>query len=144
VGYTQEEKKGINMEQGNQSLREPLELEKGYYRTSKTKKLWHREVYKKHYGKIPKGWVVYHVDGVTMNNAPENLIAVPALMSKELYEKRKKEDRVISRDDVLRMLKQRKTKTEKAVRELKKLRKQLKQLRYKEKQLRNHLLKTTQ
>lgn len=37
----------------------------------------HRLIYTEHYGKIPKYWVVHHIDGKKGNNVPTNLIAIP-------------------------------------------------------------------
>lgn len=55
---------------------ENLVLKRGYYRTPEGK-LWHRVVYSEVYGKIPKNWHVHHIDGDRLNNAVENLIALP-------------------------------------------------------------------
>lgn len=38
----------------------------------------HRLVYTKAYGKPPRGWHIHHIDYQKRNNAPENLIALPA------------------------------------------------------------------
>lgn len=37
----------------------------------------YRKTYGKFFGPIPKGWVVYHIDGEHRNNNPDNLIAIP-------------------------------------------------------------------
>ncbi len=36
-----------------------------------------RVIYKKYHGKIPKGYDIHHIDGDRLNDAPENLIALP-------------------------------------------------------------------
>ena len=46
-----------------------------------------RKVYEDHYGKIPKGYVIYHIDGNKDNDDPENLEAIPR---KELLRRNKK------------------------------------------------------
>lgn len=37
----------------------------------------HRAIWEKAHGKIPKGWVVHHLNGDMMDNSLENLAAVP-------------------------------------------------------------------
>lgn len=37
----------------------------------------HRTVYENHYGSIPKGWHVHHIDYNKKNNTSDNLIALP-------------------------------------------------------------------
>jgi HNH endonuclease len=37
----------------------------------------HRLVYEEHHGPIPPGWHVHHKDGDGLNNAPDNLVALP-------------------------------------------------------------------
>src|SRR5882672_4526506 len=37
----------------------------------------HREVWKTHFGPIPRGWDVHHIDFDKSNNDIENLIALP-------------------------------------------------------------------
>ena len=36
----------------------------------------HRKIYRKHYGPIPRGYHVHHIDGNHLNNDPSNLKAV--------------------------------------------------------------------
>lgn len=40
-------------------------------------KLVHRVEYRKAFGRIRKGYHVHHLDGDSLNNKPENLIAIP-------------------------------------------------------------------
>ena len=37
----------------------------------------HRAVWEKHFGEIPNGWVVHHVNSVKDDNRPSNLVAMP-------------------------------------------------------------------
>lgn len=45
----------------------------------------HRVIYRIHYGGIPEGWHVHHVDFNKTNNNPENLLAVPAEIHTKLH-----------------------------------------------------------
>ena len=36
-----------------------------------------KKVYEDAYGKIPKGWILYHLDGDSHNDELDNLIAIP-------------------------------------------------------------------
>lgn len=49
----------------------------GRYLTYSGKRL-HREVWKKHFGEIPKGYVIHHIDGDRLNNRIENLQCLSA------------------------------------------------------------------
>lgn len=45
-----------------------------YWRTKSGRCVYlHREVYEKHYGSIPKGYIVHHKDGDKLNNSIDNL-----------------------------------------------------------------------
>ncbi len=48
----------------------------GYWKDSNLG-LLHRHAYKTAYGKIPKNWIVHHIDGDKQNNSISNLIAMP-------------------------------------------------------------------
>ena len=37
----------------------------------------HHIVWEQHYGKLPKGWVVHHLNGIRDDNRIENLVAMP-------------------------------------------------------------------
>lgn len=37
----------------------------------------HRIIYEMYKGKIPKGYIIHHIDGNKLNNNPNNLIAIP-------------------------------------------------------------------
>lgn len=47
-----------------------------YYISTKTNNgcLLHRLIYEKHYGPIPEGFVIHHIDGVKTNNEINNLV----------------------------------------------------------------------
>lgn len=36
-----------------------------------------KKVYEDAHGKVPKGWIIYHLDGDRYNDSSENLIAMP-------------------------------------------------------------------
>lgn len=65
-----------------------LIMVRGYWQT-KEGLAWHRLVYRKHFGSIPKGWHVHHIDGVRENNDPENLIAIPEKLHSDIHRKGK-------------------------------------------------------
>lgn len=48
----------------------------GYYKNSK-KQYFHRYIYEKHHGPIPKGYVVHHADHDPANNDIANLVLMP-------------------------------------------------------------------
>lgn len=48
------------------------------YEVNDRNKLVHREVVKKHEGRIKKGYHVHHCDGVKTNNDISNLVQIPA------------------------------------------------------------------
>lgn len=56
-----------------------FENRRGYLYTNEGK-AWHRIVCRKHHGSIPAGWDVHHVNGNSLDNRPENLIALPKWM----------------------------------------------------------------
>lgn len=37
----------------------------------------HRQIWEQHRGPIPKGWLIYHLNGDKMDNRLENLAALP-------------------------------------------------------------------
>ena len=45
----------------------------------------HRQVYRKHYGNIPIGWHVHHINYNHCDNRPENLIALPKLLHVRIH-----------------------------------------------------------
>lgn len=57
--------------------------ETGYYLNSTTRKRLHRAVYEFHYGEIPDGFDIHHIDQNKNNNEAENL----RLLSKEDHKK---------------------------------------------------------
>ena len=65
--------------------------ERSYYRPSGDHiengvEALHREVYKDHFGEIPDGHVVHHIDGDSTNNDPSNLEAVTPEEHIELHD----------------------------------------------------------
>jgi len=40
-------------------------------------KVIHRQIWEQHRGPIPKGWLIYHLNGNKMDNRLENLAAIP-------------------------------------------------------------------
>lgn len=65
-------------------------------------RLAHREIYKKHWGLIPKGWVVHHINFVKTDNDPMNLIAMPEKLHGQLHDRFRNP---ISREDTLEFMK---------------------------------------
>lgn len=116
-----------------------LILCKGYYQVATTRKMWHREVYRKHWGKIPKGWVVHHIDCSPLNNDPENLIALPAGLHTDLHRRMRERNEILGRKEILELLEQIKRKDELIQRRLKKVRKEIKKLRSEENYLKKQL-----
>ncbi len=45
----------------------------------------HREIFKRNFGEIPKGYHIHHLDGNRKNNDPDNLIAVSPQMHYEIH-----------------------------------------------------------
>lgn len=61
-----------------------MRLIRGYW--FEGKKAVHRKVWEDAYGKLLKGWVVHHIDFNKVNNALENLMALPEWLHDELHE----------------------------------------------------------
>lgn len=62
--------------------------------------LEHRIIYKKTYGKIPKGWVVHHIDEHKTNNNIENLISLPERIHNLLHTYQRKYKRRLERTEI--------------------------------------------
>lgn len=60
-------------------------------------KLSHRRIYKKHYGKIKKDWVVHHIDTNKKNNIPKNLISMPSKCHDRLHALMRKTGELLTR-----------------------------------------------
>ena len=61
-----------------------LTVRRGYLITD-TGESWHRIVYEQHYGKPRKGWHVHHINRDSLDNRPENLIALPEYLHKRAH-----------------------------------------------------------
>lgn len=48
-----------------------------------------RKIWEEHYGEIPKGYVIHHIDGDTKNDRIENLRCMSKSEHKKLHEKEK-------------------------------------------------------
>ena len=66
----------------------------------------HRVVFEEHYGKIPKGNLVHHLDGNTHNNHYDNLIALPSQFYKRLFVSILASRRALSRGELEQMLRE--------------------------------------
>lgn len=64
-----------------------LRLENGYEIDGKSKKSIHRIIYEKHYGCIPIGYVIHHINGIKIDNKLENLIQLPKEYHNLLHQK---------------------------------------------------------
>lgn len=60
----------------------------GYYNIYSKDKL-HRLIYQSVWGKLPKGWVVHHIDGNKRNNCILNLLGIPASYHAKIHTKGK-------------------------------------------------------
>ena len=56
---------------------------KGYVRIGK--QMEHRRVWRKHYGAVPVGYFIHHIDGNKQNNDIGNLTLIDALSHKRLH-----------------------------------------------------------
>jgi HNH endonuclease len=63
----------------------------------------HRLVYELHYGAIPKGNIVHHIDCNPENNAPENLISLPNLFHNRLHYWMKLQGCIFDRHKILQL-----------------------------------------
>lgn len=59
-------------------------IRKGYNVTERGR-LEHRLVYERAYGRLPKNWVVHHVNGQKNDNRLENLIGLPTLLHDRVH-----------------------------------------------------------
>jgi hypothetical protein len=90
-------------------LRKSVKAEKSrdYLVGSSTGNLEHREVWRRYHGKIPKGWIVHHIDGDKHNNHIDNLIALPSALHDYLHLLQRKHRIVYTKnqlDDVLKSI----------------------------------------
>lgn len=80
-------------------------LDKNGYWVTEDGKLEHRSVYAKHWGYVPQGWIVHHIDHVKTNNDPMNLIAMPEKLHGKLHTKlRRENNRKMTREETERYL----------------------------------------
>ncbi len=79
-----------------------LYLQSKGYEVDATGRLMHRVVYEKAFGKIPRGWVVHHVDENKKNNTPLNLVAMPTELHNRIHTVMVRQGYQMDRDTVLR------------------------------------------
>lgn len=53
----------------------------------------HRTIWQTHYGEIPPGWEVHHIDGNKANNMLENLLCLPRAEHRKLHNELRKHRR---------------------------------------------------
>lgn len=66
----------------------------------------HRKVYKNTFGKIPKGWVIHHINCNPSDNQPDNLVALPSSFHRRLHGCMRDDRRLYTRSEILEQLKQ--------------------------------------
>ncbi len=74
------------------SMQDPvprLNLVNGYLLTEGGRR-WHRVICRRYHGDFPYEWHVHHIDGDKVNNAPENLIAIPERLHARLHDEARK------------------------------------------------------
>lgn len=85
-------KKGENTGENNHTWKGGIQTNKRdgtFIRTGANQRVrLARQVHESENGKIPAGWVVYHVDGDKDNEDPDNLLAVPRAVLVKLNAKR--------------------------------------------------------
>ena len=59
----------------------------------------HRYVWMEHYGEIPKGMIIHHIDGNKFNNSIENLKCITSSEHNKLHRK-KQEDEPTTEEDI--------------------------------------------
>jgi len=89
------------MEQTSSEIRAKM-VEKGYQLESNGT-FTHRKNYVDRYGRIPRGWVVHHIDNNHLNNNPVNLIALPNSVHRIVHAIRRRNGHVLSRKTIIEM-----------------------------------------
>lgn len=75
-------------------------INKNGYVEDKNGNLEHRIIYKNAHGKIPKGWVVHHIDENKTNNDLQNLVALPERIHNLLHAFQTKHKTRLSRAEI--------------------------------------------
>lgn len=73
------------------------------YKATKDGQAEHREIYRQHFGRIPRGWVIHHVNSVRDDNRPENLVAMPTHLHDYLHKVQTAERKHFSKELIERV-----------------------------------------
>jgi hypothetical protein len=80
--------------------------ENGYVITPDGKAVEHRAIYEQHHGKIPRDWVVHHINERKQDNFIENLIALPQRLHTALHAVQSAAAVRFTREQILEFLKE--------------------------------------
>lgn len=139
--YVKELKKSrtLEMESKKKVKKEPKVVLKGrYYVVESSGERYHRYVYRKHYGKIPSGWHIHHIDCCPLNNCHTNLIALPGKLHMQIHKEMHRGNFYYSREELERILAANTDLLGRIEEKLKEVRAEIRALKRKEKKLKEN------